>query len=276
MLQGNTYKSFEVIYRKENSCPLKKLHFSFFQMVYIISGDGFLLINGNKLPYRQANFMLLNSKDSHSFEVSSPTEFLLIRFMKEYISEYKWKSTDHLESLLYYSTHLSGCVINNDSDGIIVNSIINSILLELSSSSGYDEDLLSNFINALIVIAARNIISIKPKNVTLSTDKKLQDIVDYIQTNIYFPDKIKAAVIGELFSISETYLGSYFKKQCGETMQHFISNYRIRLIEHRLRFSSMRVNEIVNEFSFSDESHLNKFFKKHKGISLTGFRKTIF
>jgi AraC-like DNA-binding protein len=69
------------------------------------------------------------------------------------------------------------------------------------------------------------------------------------------------ATISEVFSISETYLGSYFKRQCGETIQHFISNYKIRLIEHRLRFSSMRINEIASEFAFSDKSHLNKFFK---------------
>ncbi|SHF22987.1 helix-turn-helix domain-containing protein [Pedobacter caeni] len=35
----------------------------------------------------------------------------------------------------------------------------------------------------------------------------------------------------------------------------------------------MRINEIVNEFGFSDQSHLNKFFKKHRNVSLTGYRK---
>jgi AraC-like DNA-binding protein len=47
----------------------------------------------------------------------------------------------------------------------------------------------------------------------------------------------------------------------------------MRLIEHRLLFSDMRVNEIVSEFGFSDESHLNKFFKKTHVMSLTEFRK---
>ncbi len=81
-------------------------------------------------------------------------------------------------------------------------------------------------------------------------------------------------VIANQFGISGTYLGSYFKEQCGETIQHFISNYKIRLIEHRLKFSDKRINEIAHEFGFADESHLNKFFKKHKqGLSLTGYRR---
>jgi len=273
MARENIYQSFEVLYRKVDECSIKNLQFAFFQMVYVISGKGFLVINGNQLPYRPANLMLLNPNDNHNFDISSSTEFLLIRFKSEYVKAYQWKSMDHLESLLYYSTHLSGCVINSEADGLLVNSIIDSIRMGLSNSNIYDEELLMHFINALIVIAARNIIKIKPENIKPNADNRLLDIVNYIQTNIYYPEKLKAAAMSEVFPISETYLGSYFKNQCGETIQHFISNYKIRLIEHRLRFSSMRINEIAHEFAFSDESHLNKFFKKHKYISLTGYRK---
>lgn len=48
----------------------------------------------------------------------------------------------------------------------------------------------------------------------------------------------------------------------------------MRLIEHRVLFSDMRVNEIVTEFGYSDESHLNKFFKKRHQMSLSEFKKT--
>jgi AraC-like DNA-binding protein len=84
---------------------------------------------------------------------------------------------------------------------------------------------------------------------------------------------MKAETISELFGLSETYLGSYFKSQCGETLQQFTSKYKMRLIKFRLKFSDKRINEIAQEFGFSDESHLNKFFKKQQGISLTGYRK---
>jgi len=275
MSNGNFYQSFEVLYRKVTECPIKNLQTACFQMIYVISGNGHLVINGNRLPYRPANLMLLNSNDDHSFDIPSQAEFLLIRFNREYLKENRWKTADHLESLLYYSTHLSGCVINNKADSQLVKSIVDSIRLEIANLNDYDEDLLSNFVNALIVIAARNILRLKPQNVQLNADQRLLDIINYVQTNIYSPEKIRAATISEVFSISETYLGSYFKKQGGETIQHFISNYKLRLIEHRLRFSSMRINEIVSEFGFSDESHLNKFFKNHKKMSLSAFKKQI-
>ena len=35
----------------------------------------------------------------------------------------------------------------------------------------------------------------------------------------------------------------------------------------------MRINEIADELNFSDESHLNKVFRKHKGMNPSEFRK---
>ena len=64
----------------------------------------------------------------------------------------------------------------------------------------------------------------------------------------------------------------YFKKHTNETLQQYTANLRIKLIEARLRFSNMRINEIAYELGFTDESHLNKFFKSQKGLSLKAFR----
>ncbi len=80
------------------------------------------------------------------------------------------------------------------------------------------------------------------------------------------------AEIAAKFGLSLTYLGSYFQKQCNESLQYYISSYRIRLIEHRLQFSDIRLHELASEFGFTDVSHINKFFKRHKGMSLKAYR----
>jgi AraC-like DNA-binding protein len=56
-------------------------------------------------------------------------------------------------------------------------------------------------------------------------------------------------------------------------MQQYIVNSRLKLVETRLLHSNMRMNEIATELSFTDESHLNRFFKKNKGMSLGEFRR---
>ncbi|WP_315823771.1 helix-turn-helix domain-containing protein [Paraflavitalea speifideaquila] len=62
--------------------------------------------------------------------------------------------------------------------------------------------------------------------------------------------------------ISLHYLGRYFKKQTGETLQQYITHYKLRLIEARLLHSDRRIGEIAAELQFTDESHLNRLFKK--------------
>jgi len=274
------HRSVEVVYKKvpgyNDDRTSGDLHFAFFQMAYVISGKGILGINGHRMPYQKGNLMLLTPNDRHHFTTETETEFLLVRFYSSHIKEYRSKTIDHMECLLYYASHLSGCILRNPADFPLVDALVSSLMHSLNHEGIYNEDLTIHFVNALIVIAARNIASIKPVAINTNTDKRVLEIIDHIQTHIYNPSKLRSSVIAARFGVSNSYLGAYFKDQCGETLQHFIAMYKIRLIEHRLQFSDQRINEIAQEFGFADESHLNKFFKKHKdGIALTSWRKGI-
>jgi AraC-like DNA-binding protein len=125
----------------------------------------------------------------------------------------------------------------------------------------------------LLVIAARNISAGLPEHIDEKTEDKTLNILQYIQANIYQPEKIRASYISKEFGISETYLGRYFKKHSQETMQQYITGYKLKIIESRLAHSNMRINEIASELGFTDESHLNRVFRKHTGKSPSEYRK---
>lgn len=101
---------------------------------------------------------------------------------------------------------------------------------------------------------------------------KSLDILQYVQANIYFPEKLKGPAISKKFGISEIYLGRYFRKETNETLQEYITGYKLKLIENRLSQSDMRITEIADEFGFTDKSHLNRFFKKLKGATPSVYR----
>jgi len=85
---------------------------------------------------------------------------------------------------------------------------------------------------------------------------------------------LKVEKIAAHFNISPTYVGEYFKSRTGESLQQYITSYKLRLIETRLRYTDMQMNEIVHEFGFTDASHLNRLFRKYKGVSPSAFRRT--
>ena len=49
----------------------------------------------------------------------------------------------------------------------------------------------------------------------------------------------------------------------------------MKLIENRLLHSNSPITEIAYEFGFTDKSHLNRTFKKYKGISPSEYKKGI-
>nr|WP_315028060.1 AraC family transcriptional regulator [uncultured Chryseobacterium sp.] len=274
MKRENIDQLVKVEYHQTENCPLKDIQFSFFQIVYVISGRGAFTINNNISSYGKGSLILLTPDDQHHLDIQEKTELLLVKFSERYVKDYKWNNINSIGCLLYGASYLSGCILQNKPDVILVESIVSSLLHGINYPDVYQEELTLHYVNALIVIAARNISKMRAEHVGSNTDKRMLDIIDYIQGNIHDPAFLKVSVISQKFGLSETYLGSYFKKQSGETITHYILNYKLRLIEHRLLFSDMRINEIVTEFGFSDESHLNKFFKKQHKMSLTEFKKT--
>jgi len=273
MARENIYQALEVYYEQIDTCPLRNRLFNFFELVYVLSGEGSHAVNGNRIRFNVGDLFLITPQDCHEFDLEGICEFMVIRFGERYVTDYQWKSIDHIECLLYYASHLSASVLVNEEDKQLVEQLMQTIRQVIAMEAMYKEDVVRHLVNAVLVIAARNIAMIQLKALTPTSDTKIVQILNYIQEHIRQPEWLKVAVIAKHFGLSSTYLGSYFSKQCGESLQAYISAYKIRLIEHRLLFSEMRVNELVDEFGFADESHINKFFKRHKEMSMSAYRK---
>jgi len=137
----------------------------------------------------------------------------------------------------------------------------------------YNNELIRQLVNTLIVVVARNIARYLPDGINDHTEGKVMEILQYIQQHIYYPEKIRTDSLSRRFGVSEAYLGRYFKKHTKETLQQYIIHYKLKMVENRLLHSDLRINEIVRELGFTDESHLNRTFKKFSGFSPTAFRK---
>ncbi|MCF3108082.1 AraC family transcriptional regulator [Niabella sp. CC-SYL272] len=273
MVRFMMHTPLEVVRQRMEAVSTVDFQNHFFQICIVVSGQGCLGMGAHRTAFRPGSVILLTPDDVHHFELEQPTEFLMVRFSSSYIRSFEWKKMNQMECILYYARYLTGCIMRTPADNVLVTSIATSLLHTLEHPDLYQEDVVKHFVNALIVIAARNIEKAGPPAASENVDKKLLDIIHYIEGHIFDPVQLKAAAIGKAFGVSAGYIGQYFQRRSGETLQHFITQYKLRLIEHRLKFSDMRVNEIATEFGFTDESHLNKYFKKQKGVALTRFRK---
>lgn len=281
MIRENIYQPFEIVIKELDECPKSAHSHSFFELIYILSGTGLQCINKNNFEYHPGHLFLITPQDCHSFNITATTRFMFIRFNDIYVkSSGKQGDTasrnnliNRLEFILQHASHEPGCVLKNHGDKALAKPLIESIIRESVNRDLYNKELIEQLVNTLIILVARNIAKTFPQEVSEQTDHKAVNILEYIQEHICTPEKLRTEVISSHFNISENYLGKYFKKQTNETMQQYITSYKLKMVENRLLHSQMRIGEIVSELGFTDESHLNRLFKKHKGINPSVFRK---
>jgi AraC-like DNA-binding protein len=275
MLIQNLYEPFEIEYKEMSECPVGHHKNTFFELVYILRGSGRHSIDNNTFEYDKGHLFLLLPQHVHAFKVTELTSFLFIRFNDIYLKAHNNQGDwiQKLEYILQSNYHLPGCILHNPGDKPLVAMLADAMVREYVNQQEFHKEVIQQLVNTLITIVARNIKRISLGHLPVGKSNT-DHIIQYIHEHIYQPEQLKAEVIAAHFNIAATYINEYFRKQTGESLQRYIMKYKLRLVETRLRYSNMRIGEIVNEFSFTDESHLNRVFKKHSGLTPSAFRKS--
>lgn len=274
MKKETLHTPYEISFNEAEVCSKFEHGHNFFELAFIRSGTGKHSLNQSECKYHAGQLYLITPEDTHHFLIETKTEFFFLRFTNMYLEKNNFgrDSLQRLEYILQNANHHNECILKNISDRNFIVPVIETIYQETTFKHLYNEDLIHQLINTLIIIVARNIANFLPEYISETTEEKAVKILQYIQQNIYDPEKLKAEQISNVFSVSIAYVGRYFKKHTNDTLQQYIAKYKVNLIEHRIKFSDKRMNEIAYEFGFTDVSHLNKFFRKQKGYSLRDIR----
>ena len=270
----NLHQPYEIAYLEENECDctVKTYRNTFFEMVFVLEGKGIQMTNNIYLPYSPNKLFLIFPQDSYGFKIEEPTVFFILRFNRSFLKTQSTEWRKRLEYIFNNHNHLPGCILKNLTDKPLVRSIAEALLNEQNGDAPQKQEVIKQLVNSIITIAARNIALMDvPSAKAVICDSTR--ILDYIHLNIFQPKLLKIPVIASHFNISESYFSEYFKRQIGQSFQQYVATYKIKQIEERLQYSDLRLVEIAYEFGFNDVSHLNHFFKRHKGISPKAYKK---
>jgi AraC-like DNA-binding protein len=269
----NLYAPYQIELLKTDVFQNKVHRNTFFEFIFVLEGSGVQTINEHQLPYDADKLFLIFPEDRHSLKIESSTSMLFIRFSDSYLNTQSREWVKKMEYIFHNHNHMPGCILKNLTDIPLVRALVEALIREYVNKHPNQQDVVCQLINTVITIAARNI-TLQGKHVDEPpiSDTTLP-LINYIHEHIYQPESLKLPVIAKHFNISPTYISEYFKRSVGENIQQYISHYKLKMVETRLRYTTMRIGEIANEFGFTDESHLNRMFKAHKGVTPSYYRK---
>lgn len=253
---------------------------NYYEIIFIGAGEGLHTINDNTFPYKANDVFLLSPEDYHSFSIGQRTSFCFFKFTelvfskaKTAIEHRKW--LEKIEAVIAAPNQLPGAVAFKNNDRSHAEALSRMILNEHHAPSCYSGEIISDCMSTLVSIVARNICYMyNEMGIEQRTDSEQVDkMLTYIRHNVYDAEKISAAAIAREFGMSKNYVGIFFRKNTGDTLQNYILNYKLILAEHRVRHSTFAITDIAYDLGFTDVSHLNKLFKRKYGAAPGQYRK---
>jgi YesN/AraC family two-component response regulator len=283
MKQKALRRSFELYVADMESWYARPLVYHFFEIVQILDGEGVRIVNRNRFPYKKGSIFLFTPLDCRGFEMEKPTRFCSIRFSEVFLAKCK-NAQDReritqwlrqLEHIFYHHNRFEQVLIKQPGDCQMISTLISNMMQEYEGQQSYYEENLQYFITLVLNVLARNVSdSVLSRADSPEPEPLINRMLLHVHENINNADKLRVNYLARNFNLSANYVGEYFRKLTGESLQHYITQYKMQLVQHRLANSTLTVSEIANELGFTDESHLSRQFRKHSGgVSPVEYRK---
>ncbi len=100
----------------------------------------------------------------------------------------------------------------------------------------------------------------------------VKEIIKYIQKH-YDNEALSINKISEFIYLSQTYICSLFKEETGNTINQYITEYRIEKSKQLLKDVRLRISEVSTAVGYTDANYFTKLFRKITGQSPSEYRE---
>ena len=257
----------------------------FFEIVYFEKGTGTIKFNGKTVPYAANSVFVFIPDDIYIVNPDSATTTVAIKFLKSFFRNTSAQNESlpvnnwfrKIEEILNSESHqLREMQFETESDRSHLVSLINMVATEYMREQTFDIFIIQNSVSVILHLIARNIQFINTADTVKEVkSSKIQQIINFIHANIYNSELLTTKSLAEEFHMADNYMSEYFKKHTDVSLKKYIINYKLKLVETRLKYTDLQFSEIAMELGFTDSSHLNKTFQSYKGMTIGAFKASI-
>lgn len=249
---------------------------TYYEIIYIIKGSGIHQLNNNLLPYQSGDLFVISTDDEHYFDIKKRTRFFFIKFTDTYFNSNKKLSCDEFllntpENIMRDKSLKENVLKLDETCASILKNTIDNI-----RSYNCKANISTSPIAFYQILSIFGLIkeSLQQQNIKITGSGIDNDqIISYIHQNIYKPKLVQIKTIADHFNISQSYFGTYFKRNFSISYRDYSNKLRVQLIEKRILNKHLSMKQIAYEFGFTDESHLSNYFKKQRNMKPSAVKK---
>lgn len=229
-----------------------------YEMIYVVSGNGGIKIEGTFLPFEKHTIYLLKPLTYYEIFADSgaESERYHVSFSSANLGE---ELRTFLSSLFADNTP---CAIHRDFSFSEISRIFNGLNYADKLSGEGREQYLSAMVVQLLVFIS----SLDKRNVVASSNDLAAEVADYIMDNIKNCNFLSLDEIAKTFFVSKYYLCRIFKSYSGISIHAYINHKRI-MIAKQYMDSGMSAMDASKKVGYLDYSAFYRAYVKVVGKS---------
>ncbi|PMC35661.1 AraC family transcriptional regulator [Bacillus sp. UMB0899] len=245
------------------------------EIMYVLSGQCIIEINGKALHLKKNQFVLIDSQVPHRLIVNKdqPCRMLNLEFtLTEVTSRFP-----SIKELAKESKEIQG-LLSSEQDYHLLkdnNGVYNSLrnlVLELDSKSNDNQLLVYLLISQLLVLISRTVAEAKVKSFQQS-DVYVKKVVNYLHENYDYDIKIED--LSSLTHLHPNYLHRIFKETMDCTIIDYLTKIRINKAKMLISQTDIPITDVSSFIGMNSSQYFSKVFKKYTGYTPMEYRKHV-
>ena len=255
---------------------------NFIEIVYIASGMGTHIVNGDKMEVSGGDLFLINQNIVHEFIPNEGSSLLVYNYIFEplLIGTQFRGCKDFVDVAYSYLIHS----MNDDShpsDYIRLAGLkghpIERVLFDMhneynNKKGGYVQVIKSQLVTLLIYMFRQfKDDSAQKHNAPVYKRLIVESAVAYLKE--HYMEDIKCEILAQKAYLSKNYFGVMFKEVTGMTVIAMLQNIRVNVACDLLENTAMSVSDIALAVGYSDLKYFYALFRKMRGVTPAEYRK---
>ena len=236
-----------------------------YEIQYCLAGEVEFTVREENFTVREGEFLIIPPKAYHStVRVGTDTQKFVFAFSIESRNEFLSEVLATLQDIRVYR------------GGEPLRQLISMMLEYAYIASPVSGEAIRNLSELMLFEFFRRVHPVQEERAlkikVFESDRRINAVATFIRENI--SSNITCEDVAEYLHICPRHINRIAKEETGYTVTRLINNEKISYIKHLLR-SDMPLHDVALKANFSSEYTLNRFFKRHEGLSIGVWRKSV-